>query len=169
MIAESKTDQRVAFAIVNISSETPARWEMLTVGNQNVFELKEDEIFGYGVDSGTGSFMDVSASRTLLEKLSAHDQIAPALMEEMEKTYRNTWSWLNAEFGNNSNMLAFSSGFGDGVYASYVGYTTEGKIAKVITDFSVVPLEPVERAPSSQDNQKPNEPSRFWQWFRGKK
>jgi Protein of unknown function (DUF4241) len=167
VIASIKTDQRVAFAVVNFSSEMPVRWEMLTFGNQNIRTLGEDEIFGYGVDSGTGSFMDVSASLSLVEKLTANHQIAEALMAEMDKTYRNTWSWLNAEFDNNSNMLAFSSGFGDGVYASYVGYTAEGMIAKVITDFDVVTLESDRgsKSASDPDNTTPG----FWQWFRGKK
>jgi Protein of unknown function (DUF4241) len=166
-IAGIKTDQRVAFAIVNFSSETPILWEMLTFESQNVRALKEDEVFGYAVDSGTGSFMDVSASHFLVEKLAANDQIASALMAEMEKTYRHTWSWVNAEFNNDSNMLAFSSGFGDGVYASYVGYTPEGRIARVVTDFDVVILDSDIREESA--TQRDSSRSRFWQWVRGKK
>ncbi len=36
-----------------------------------------------------------------------------------------------------ANIIAFSSGWGDGCYASYWGYDADGKIACLITDFGV--------------------------------
>ncbi len=47
-IAYIKTDQRVAFATLRLTQTLPASWEMLTVGNQEISTLKEDELFGYG-------------------------------------------------------------------------------------------------------------------------
>src|SRR5229473_1954446 len=46
-IAYIKTDQRVAFATLRLTQTLPASWEMLTVGNQEISTLKEDELFGY--------------------------------------------------------------------------------------------------------------------------
>lgn len=59
-------------------------------------------------------------------------------MEEMNKTYRHTWSWLNRKFAD-GNLVAFSSGYGDGMYATYAGLDQANEIAVIVTDFSVVP------------------------------
>lgn len=32
-------------------------------------------------------------------------------------------------------MAMFSTGWGDGSYASYIGYDAEGQIARLVTDF----------------------------------
>ncbi len=139
-IAHIKTDQRVAFATLRVSQTAPASWEMLTVGNQEVATLEEGEIFGYGVDSGTGCFMDLSTCRALAGRMAKQQNFYETLMAEMDKTYRNTWSWLDTELGE-GNLLAFSSGYGDGVYATYAGRDSEGHVSVVVTDFGVLPFE----------------------------
>lgn len=139
-IAEADEDQRVAFATIMFNNNTPVQWQMLTVGDQDVATLKEDEFFGYGVDAGTGCFMDSSAA-TLLDKQMRDDENAcEAIDAEMEKTYRHTWSWATMNIGD-GNLVAFSSGFGDGVYGTYAGLDTDGEVCVVVTDFSVVPFE----------------------------
>src|SRR2546422_3104174 len=64
-VAEIETDRRVAFATLRFQNDDPVRWEMLMVPGQNVKDLKEGEMFGYGVDSGTGCFMDEKARMAL--------------------------------------------------------------------------------------------------------
>jgi hypothetical protein len=168
IIAESsRGDQRVAFAVVNFSSEPAIRWEILTTVPKDVSKLGPDEILGYGVDSGTGSFMDVAAARILMEKMNREKAYFDTLMAEMEKTYRHTWSWVNASLGD-TNLLAFSSGYGDGVYASYAGYTATNQVVKVITDFGVLgsgddDTDEQEKATDSEA------PSGFWKLLRRKK
>jgi len=56
---------------------------------------------------------------------------------EMDKTYRDTWSWLNMKFGD-GNLIAFSSGEGDGLYGTYAGFDSQGEVAIVVTDFMVL-------------------------------
>jgi hypothetical protein len=36
------------------------------------------------------------------------------------------------------NLIAFSSGYGDGRYGSYAGFNCEGDIVAVVTDFNVL-------------------------------
>jgi hypothetical protein len=148
-IAQIKTDQRVAFAIVQLSQAVPATWEMLTIGSQDISTLKEGELFGYGVDAGTGCFMDLSASRALAKRMSEQQDFYETLMAEMDKTYKNTWSWLDVKFGE-GNLIAFSSGYGDGVYATYAGRDHDGHACVVVTDFGVLPFEkPQETKPKT--------------------
>jgi Protein of unknown function (DUF4241) len=139
-IEESSGDQRVAFASIRLKPGVPVKWEMLLVGDQRVEELKPGEVFGYPVDSGTGCFMDVVAAKALDQRMRASPDFVEIMIAEMEKTYRHTWSWLNMKFGD-ANLVAFSSGLGDGVYASYSGMDTSGCVSVIVTDFGVVDTE----------------------------
>jgi hypothetical protein len=136
-IEESGNDQRVAFATVRFTLETPVQWEMMLVGNQSVSDLKENEIFGYPVDSGTGCFMDRTAAEALDRRMRENREFFEVMMAEMEKTYRDTWSWLDMKFGS-ANLIAFSSGLGDGVYPSFGGIDGSGMVSVIVTDFGVI-------------------------------
>ena len=135
-VAQIGTDQRVAFATVRFLPTEPIAWEMLTLGGQNAATLTPDEIFGYPVDAGVGCFMDVSTGVKLVERMAAEEDYFEVLLEEMRKHYVDTWDWLDARFGE-GNLVAFSAGYGDGVYASYLGRDRQGEIAVVVTDFSL--------------------------------
>jgi hypothetical protein len=137
-IAEFSDDQRVAFATVRFRQSKPIVWDMLTVGDQSLLTLKPDEIFGYPVDAGTGCFMDLNAGKMLTEIMNKDHRFYETLIAEMDKTYRHTWSWLNMKL-DGANLVAFSSGCGDGFYASYAGFDADGEVAVVLTDFGVVP------------------------------
>jgi hypothetical protein len=139
-IAHTKTDQRVAFATLRLAQTRPASWEMLTVGNQETSTLKEGELFGYGVDSGTGCFMDLSTCRALAERMAEQQNFYETLMAEMDKTYKSTWSWLDTKLGE-GNLVVFPSGYGDGLYATYAGRDCDGQVSVVVTDFGVLPFE----------------------------
>ena len=60
------------------------------------------------------------------------------MIAEMDKTYRHTWSWLDMKLGG-GNLIAFSSGYGDGSYASYAGFDSERHVSVVVTDFAIIP------------------------------
>jgi hypothetical protein len=136
-VAEIATDERVAFATIHFKPTTPVRWEMMATGDNDPSKLEPGEMFGYGVDSGTGCFMDALAGRALTQKMNDDSKFFETMMAEMDKTYRHTRSWLNMRFGD-GNLIAFSSGFGDGLYATYAGLDSHGEVAVVITDFMVL-------------------------------
>lgn len=139
-IAQISNDQRVAFASIRFRNSTPVAWDMLTQEGQNTDDLKEGEIFCYGVDSGAGGFIDAGAAKDLDRKIAENADFNDEMMEAMERTYVSTWSWLNMPIGK-GNLIAFSSGYGDGAYATYVGFDADREISVVVTDFSVVPSE----------------------------
>lgn len=130
-------DQRVAFAILTLSSQPPSTWDLLTIEGQDITTLAADQFFGYGVDSGTGCFMDREARDALLQQMAQEADYFEVLIAELEKTYRHTWSWMNLPFGP-ANLVAFSTGYGDGAYATYGGYDSDGHLAVIVTDFGVV-------------------------------
>ncbi|NET37521.1 MAG: DUF4241 domain-containing protein [Cyanothece sp. SIO1E1] len=46
------------------------------------------------------------------------------------------WANVVVNEANGANVIAFSSGWGDGGYASYWGYDAKGNLASLVTDFA---------------------------------
>ncbi len=136
-IAKIATDERVAFSRIKFSEEMPVSWTMALVAGQKIKDLKKDEIYGYGVDSGTGALMDASGAKELKRFLTEKEDNYDVLINLMDKSYQHTRSWLNWE-SNQVNVMMFSSGYGDGFYASYIGYDKNGHICRLVTDFGVL-------------------------------
>lgn len=135
-----ETDRRVAFAEIRFSENIPIRFDLALTNNQHLEELDEDEFYGYGVDSGTGCFVD---KLTLDEyvKLTdlTEDGMLPDLEKELDLRYIHTYSFANYTLsGSPHNLILFSSGYGDGAYASYWGYDTNNELCCLITDFETV-------------------------------
>ena len=61
-VAEMDDDQRVAFATVRFRQTAPSTWKMLAV-ETDPETLEPGYFVGYGVDSGTGCFIDAQRRR----------------------------------------------------------------------------------------------------------
>ena len=134
-VARLGDDQRIAFAQVRFSDRRIAKWEMALTPGQDPSKLKADEIYCYGVDSGTGSFADPGAQEVLGAK-DARNLVDEAT-EEMKKVYEPTRDWVVIDTPKGSAAL-FSSGWGDGAYASYFGLDDQGEPVALVTDFQVI-------------------------------
>ncbi|GBE95529.1 DUF4241 domain-containing protein [Nostoc cycadae] len=143
---QKNNDRRVAYAMLCISQQTPVRWEMATTCDEyeNLSLLAEGEIFGYGVDSGTGCFMDADAAEIINESMySAYstktraEDLTYQIECELQKNYSDTWAWANicVNSSTQANVIAFHSGWGDGTYPTYFGYDATNNIVNVITEF----------------------------------
>ncbi|MEO7140750.1 MAG: DUF4241 domain-containing protein [Ferruginibacter sp.] len=136
-IAKINTDERVGFSRIKFSNEKPVTWTIAICEGQDLEELEIEEIFGYGVDAGIGAFMDSSGGKEYLKFLLEKQDNFEIIIEEMQKTYKDTWSWLLWE-RNDCNIAMFSSGWGDGFYASYIGYDSNKNICRLVTDFDLI-------------------------------
>lgn len=136
-IAQNDDDGRVAFSRIKFSGEIPVSWSMATCDGQEIARLKTDEIFGYGVDSGTGAFMDISGGEEFLEFMTEKENNFQILIDEMEKNYKHTWDWLMWS-RNRVDVAMFKTGWGDGFYATYIGYDERGNICRLVTDFDLL-------------------------------
>ncbi|MBO9662292.1 DUF4241 domain-containing protein [Dokdonella sp.] len=137
-IARSGDDERIALAKIAFSDARIARWELALVEGQDPATLKPGEFFGYGVDSGTGSFMDEAAMHAYAGRLRREgEEFSDHLIEAMEKTYVHTRSWLLLPTERGTVAL-FSSGYGDGAYATYFAYDAQQNLVAAITDFGVI-------------------------------
>ena len=136
-LAVVKAGRRNAFAIIRFSSNRVVKWEMAATAAQNVATLKGDEVFGYGVDSGTGGFCDASAMQLIQEANENDDPFFKQVTDEMHPSDQNSRRGAHVESPNGS-IAVFSSGFGDGHYPSYFGLDAAGEPAMLVTDFKVV-------------------------------
>ena len=111
----------------------------LTEG-QDPAALEHDGYFGYGVDAGTGCFMDPVAGQLLAARMDREDEYFNAILDEMQRTYRHTRSWLDWRPSpeHAANIICFSSGWGDGLYPSFFGFSSEGQVCSLLTDFFIL-------------------------------
>lgn len=133
-VAKIGDDERTGFARIKFSEETPVSWVPAVCDDE---DLKPNEMTGYGVDSGTGVFMDSSGANELSAFLTESEDNFEQISAAFYKNYKDTWCALIWE-KNGANVALFSSGWGDGFYASYIGYDQEGNICRLVTDFSVI-------------------------------
>jgi hypothetical protein len=136
-VAQIRDDERVAFARIIFSDEVPFSWTLAVCDGQDISQLREGEIFGYDVDAGTGAFMDTTGAVELMSFMTTKEDNYQVLINEMEKNYKDTWDYLMWQ-QNDSNVAMFKSGWGDGVYATYIGYDKTGNICRLVTDFAVI-------------------------------
>ena len=133
-IADLKGDKRVTCAMIQVKTETPVTWKPAPRQGD-----KLDSRPGYGVDSATGCFMDETTAviwRRQVEKAEFND----AVTDQMEEGYGDVCCWGNITLDTAEgrvNAVIFSTGYGDGYYRSYWGYTADGEVACLVADFGV--------------------------------
>jgi hypothetical protein len=142
-----KHGSMIMAAIIRFSDQKPVKWEMALCENQDVNELSDDEIWGYGVDSGNGSFMDVEAYKLLQSRVVEEPDYVgygrsfdELIYNELKKT-RPRWANILLDDKTGLNAMLFQSGMGDGAYASYWGHAADGKVICLVTVFDDMELD----------------------------
>lgn len=138
-LADFGNQRRIAFARLAFSAQPVVRWELALLQGQDPSTLQPAEFFGYPVDAGTGSFMDLEAWRTFDARMERDAGYADELIDGMEKAGSPGWLLLAPGSGS---VAMFASGWGDGAYATYWGYDAAGKLAAALTDFYIVDWNP---------------------------
>ncbi len=91
------------------------------------------------VDSGASALLDVAAVSAI-----EADPVAfcEELAEQLERNESPSWTWASVvpggDDGDRPNVIAFSAGYGDGLYASYVGRDAAGAVAAIVLGFGIV-------------------------------
>jgi hypothetical protein len=125
-------DERVALARTVFSTKPITQWRLAVRPKEDVKLLRKGQVYGYLVDSGIGCFADAAISK-------AKPDLGGALRSALKATEKNTWSWANCAAGD-VNVVAFSSGYGDGRYGSYFGLDSAGDPVCLVTDFRCLDL-----------------------------
>ncbi|MFD8809904.1 DUF4241 domain-containing protein, partial [Streptomyces sp. NPDC059597] len=95
----------------------------------------EDEFYGYGVDAGTGCFYDASADGAFPDCEGDEGPLWDAF--EDSKWAPGPHRVTSPDAGH--DLIAFSSGWGDGAYPTWIGRDAAGEITCFLTDFFVAP------------------------------
>lgn len=117
---EDPVDERSTAARVRFFDRPAVRWEPAE--------------FGAGVDSGTCGFADGGDAERWMREEADGDALIAAL--EASET-RGTCSIASGRFGGVAGV-AFSSGWGDGLYDGFWGFDAEGDVVEFVYDFRIL-------------------------------
>jgi hypothetical protein len=135
-------DARTLCAVIQFGAGEPERWEQALLAGEHSAQLRAGEAFAYPVDSGTGCFCDPRAASELLKMVDEwtdDDRAALALHQAMAETYVDTWEWANMTLEGGVNVVAFSTGVGDGAYPVWLGYRAGSSLPVVaLNDFGLL-------------------------------
>ncbi len=137
---------RVAALALELAEGPVSAWTMFVPEGESV---DEGSIYGFGVDAGVACFADPAALAALHEQqaryydqpgsLSGHEPVVDDLYQDDRP--------VHALLYDAGPGLAISrSGWGDGVYATYVGAGSGGEVARLMISFDVLSAD---LAPSS--------------------
>jgi hypothetical protein len=136
--ADLENSSRIALAILRFSDAPVKTWEPATLEGLDPSALKPGEAFGYPVDSGTGSLCDASAHQLFAQFVDEDGAFMEQVSAEMSQCTRLAGArWLHIDTDQGS-LACFTSGLGDGRYASFFGLDAAGKPAMLVTDFNLV-------------------------------
>lgn len=141
---------RYTAAKLTFSGEKAEVFQLALKPGESASDLEKDEIFGFPVEAGLGSFCDEKTQKEFAsfcnswrkknpDKNIYDDYFADFFIksyQENPKFQREGGDWINWTVpGTDHNIIMFNSGFGDGVYPSYWGYDRNGKICSLIIQF----------------------------------
>ena len=136
----------IAYVEIVFSNEHVDSFKMATTEGQHIEDLQGEEVFGYPVESGMGCFMDAETQDSLnhLENRLFHRKGADfmGIYEEFfhghffdENGAIDQFAFLKPDEEKPGNIFAFETGYGEGFYASYIGFGAENQPVKIITEF----------------------------------
>ncbi len=121
LVAKSQSDERVAAARVRVRNEPAASWR---------------RVGAIAIDSGTGAFFDPRISSSITP--ANVERFNDGLLKALEMSSRPTHSTVAISW-EGMTFVAFSTGFGDGSYPVYVGFSVAGLPAAVVVDCEILP------------------------------
>ncbi len=146
LIYKEKDSNCIAYVEIQFSKDDVSTWKMATSDGQNEKDLQKDEIFGYPVESGMGCFMDLETQNLLhdleqkLYRSKGGDFMG--IYEEFfhehffdENGAIDQFALLKPSDENLGNIIAFETGYGEGFYATYIGFNKENQPVKIISEF----------------------------------
>ena len=128
--------RRTAALRLTVTDRPAVRWEMALNHGQDPGVLDPDGYFGYPVDAGVGTLADLTAVTAVAgwDYDQLEDVYIPAQIDAGP-------SPIDAitDPATGANVIIVSSGWGDGVYPTFVGHAADGSVTAFVTDFLVIP------------------------------
>lgn len=146
LVHKERESNCIAYVEIVFSDDQVTDWKMATTDGQNLEDLKGEEIFGYPVESGMGCFMDAETQECLnhLEQKLFHRK-GEDFMGIYEEFFHDhffdsngaidQYAFLKPHDEKAGNIFAFETGYGEGFYATYIGFGSENQPVKIVTEF----------------------------------
>jgi hypothetical protein len=131
-LAKTTGDERVGFARICFSGHPVAKWQLALLPGQKPLALTDSSVYCYGVDAGMGVFIDSLAN----QKFAARSQAAWDTVFMRNTDLPGYHGYLHRFAGH--SLATFTTGLGDGCYATYIGYDAGGRVCRLLTDFGLV-------------------------------
>ncbi len=133
----TECDRRVAALQLAVCDEPAMRWEFAPTDGRCPHPAA-DAYYGYPVDAGVGTLADLVAVRALAswDYDRLEEVYIPARLPETPVP-----GAIDAvtDEQTGANVITVSSGWGDGVYPTFIGYTAANAVTSFVTDFRAVP------------------------------
>lgn len=146
---------RYAAAMVAFSDKEPVKYTEALLGNEILDDITEGDYFGFNVDAGLATIMDVKTrdayakfEKEWYEKnkdKNIYDDFFSRIFDQSSKDHpefqREGGDWINWTIpGTDLSVPMFQSGFGDGVYPVYMGFDADGKVCRAVIQFIDISL-----------------------------
>jgi Protein of unknown function (DUF4241) len=128
---DDELDKRIAFARVEFRAGEPVRWETASVAGADPARAS------YDVTSGIGAFMD---EQTAASANQDYDRYGNTLLQRLTEVVNRDeyWTSVVVDPASGADAVAFTSGYGDGVYPSYWGLDANDEVVCLVTDFGIL-------------------------------
>ncbi len=130
-IKKTNNDIRVAFSRILFSYNDVTKWEFALIPGQKKVDILDSVFYCFSVDAGLALFIDEQANIKFNKK--GHSKWKKVFVDiAMQRNFGYIY-----HFGKH-NLAFFPSGYGDGCYATYIGFDENGKICRLLIDFSLI-------------------------------
>jgi hypothetical protein len=134
LLAKDDDSEWVAAAQIHFRQEPAVRWEAARTPEDGDLET-----FGYGVDHGTGCFVDASFLPKAVQLRDSDEEYADTLVGiEAAPDSNSVHAEITLKGKPRGNLIAFSTGTGSGLYPSFFGIGEDGAPVCLVTDFEVI-------------------------------
>ncbi len=152
LVHKERESNCIAYTEIVFGNDDISEWKMATLEGQNIADLTEGEVFGFPVESGMGCYMDVQAQESLnhLEQRLYHRKGVDfmGIYEEFfhdhffdDNGAIDQFAFLKPNDDDPGTIFAFETGYGEGFYASYIGFNKENVPQKIVTEFIEINVE----------------------------
>ena len=141
---------RYALSRVKFRENLPVIYYEALKGDENLDDVDDDSIFGFNVDAGLATIVDVETRNAYCDfedkwyaenpdKNIYDDFFAEVFAKNAEDNpdyQRESGDWINFKIPNSElSIPMIQSGFGDGRYPVYFGYDENGKLCDLVVEY----------------------------------
>jgi len=146
LVHKERDSNCIAYVEIVFKEALVEKWDLATTEDQNRTDLKGEEIFGYPVESGMGCFMDLETQDGLNHvEQKLFQRKGDDFMGIYEEFFHqhffddhgaiDQFAFLKPDEEKDGNIFAFETGYGEGFYATYIGFGKDNEPVKMITEF----------------------------------